>query len=58
MKAAQARALTLGATVAWAIPVGLAGYLAVRGIDGQGWSQFAGFLPELLTPGCAWSRGG
>jgi signal transduction histidine kinase len=51
VKAAQARALTLGATVAWAIPVGLAGYLAVRGIDGQGWSQFAGFLPELLTPG-------
>lgn len=50
MKAAQARALTIGATVAVALPLCLAGFAAAHGTAGQGWDFVVSELPELLTP--------
>ena len=50
MKAAHARALTLGATAAWLLPIGLVGYAAAQEPAGQGWGVVGSLLPELLTP--------
>ena len=50
VKAAHARALTLGATVAWALPVGLAAVASAHETAGQGWGFLGSQLPELLTP--------
>jgi signal transduction histidine kinase len=46
VKAAHARALTLGATASWLLPVGLVAYASAQESAEQGW----GVLPELLTP--------
>jgi signal transduction histidine kinase len=50
VKAAHARALTIGATAAWALPIGLVGYVAVREHTAHSWQLVASLLPELLTP--------
>ncbi|HVQ19156.1 MAG TPA: hypothetical protein VMT27_09010, partial [Actinomycetes bacterium] len=50
MKAARAGALTLGATVAWLLPVGLVGYAGSRAAPGQRAGLIGAMVPELLTP--------
>jgi signal transduction histidine kinase len=50
VKPAHARALTLGATVTWLLPVGLVGYAAAQEPAQQGWSRVGSLLPELLSP--------
>ncbi len=50
MKPAHVRALTLGATATWLLPIGLVGYAAAQEPAGQGWGLVGSLLPELLTP--------
>ena len=56
MKAAHSVALTLGATAALALPIGLV--VVVGLLAPEAWSQAAAFIPELVTPafcvGAAW----
>jgi signal transduction histidine kinase len=49
MRAAHSRAVTLGATAAWLLPVGLVAYISAREAA-QGWSLFGSMVPELFTP--------
>lgn len=51
MKAARARALTAGATAAWALPVVLVGVAAALYAGPTPWGLVGSIAPELLTPG-------
>jgi signal transduction histidine kinase len=50
VKAAHSRALTLGATAAWVLPIALVGYASVHESTRHGWGVAGAMLPELLTP--------
>jgi signal transduction histidine kinase len=50
VKAAHARALTLGATGVWVLPMGLVGYAGAQQPGRQGWPDVEALLPELLAP--------
>ena len=50
VKPAHARALTVGATATWLLPIGLVGYAAAQEPAQQRWGHVGSLLPELLTP--------
>jgi signal transduction histidine kinase len=51
VKPAHTRALTVGATIAWLLPIGLVANGAVHRPAQQVWGVLGQLLPELLTPG-------